>query len=265
MKQTTGKTVPGVKSSARKLVSHSFYSEMKSTAAQRVLKYGLTIFAACLVCLWPAVSGAQSAAGPSHNGAQKPPTLSFVSPDDTPAGKAASMPAAYAAADQGEADAILADSLSNLLEQTDAHFHEGEYRHIVNLSRIIVQGDPHNVAAYGNSAWLLWSSDRNPEAIDFLKQGIAANPNTYYLFDELGAHYLMHLHDPQSALPYYEKAASLKCPFSTYHGLANCYEKLQMWDKAVKAWEMASVFPDDLLAPVRLKRARAHITPVSGS
>ncbi len=164
----------------------------------------------------------------------------------------------YPASAQETADAIIAASLGDLFDQTDEHFHHGEYNHIVALNRIVAQGDPHNVESFANSAWLLWSSDRNDEAIAMLKQGIKANPNTYYMYDELGSHYLIRLHDPVSAAPLYEKAVTFLCPYTTWHNLAHCYEKTKQWDKVVTAWEGAAKYPNDGLAMQRLMRARAE-------
>lgn len=157
------------------------------------------------------------------------------------------------------ADSIVADALTMVWNQTDAHFHQGEYNHIVNLSRIVAQGDPHNVDAYANSAWLLWSMGRNDAAVDMLKQGLAANRDSFYFYDEIGQHYLNQRKDPKTALAYYEQAVKFKCPYYTWHNLAHCYEKTNQWDKAVRAWESATQYVDDQLAPVRLRRARAEL------
>ena len=89
-----------------------------------------------------------------------------------------------------------------------------------------------------------------------MKQGIQANPKTYYLYDELGSHYWIRLKDPKTALPYYEKAVLFKCPWLTWHNLAHCYEKTNQWDKAVGAWEAAARYTDDPIAASRLERAR---------
>ncbi|HZO87373.1 MAG TPA: tetratricopeptide repeat protein [Chthonomonadaceae bacterium] len=166
---------------------------------------------------------------------------------------------------QEVAGEILADALGNLWLETDAHMHEGEYNHIINLSRIIVQGDPQNLQAYENSAWLLWSTLRNDEAIAFLKQGIQANPNTYYLYDELAFHYLDHLKDPASALPYYEQAVRFPCPFFTWNNLARCYEKTNQWEKAVQTWERAAQIKNNPVASLHLKRAQAELARRQGT
>ena len=161
------------------------------------------------------------------------------------------------------ADAILADTLDQVSEQGDRHFHEGEYNQIINLNRFIAQGNPGDLDAYANNAWLLWSTDRNDEAVTMLKQGLKANPDTYYMYDELGVHYLVRMKDPKTALPYFEQAIKFECPYNTWHSLAACYEKTNQWAKAVSAWESATKFKDDHLAPVRLERARKKLASQS--
>jgi tetratricopeptide (TPR) repeat protein len=157
------------------------------------------------------------------------------------------------------ADAVLGDAMNRLWEQTDEHFHQGEYNHAVALNRIIVQGDPHNVEAYASSAWLLWSMGRNEDAESLLNEGIAANPSTSYMYDEMGIYWNIERKDPKAAIPYFEKAAKFDCPFTTWNSLANCYEKTDQWDKAVAAWEKATLYPDNRVAITRLKRARQHV------
>jgi tetratricopeptide (TPR) repeat protein len=157
------------------------------------------------------------------------------------------------------ANAILADTLSKLDAQTDVHFHEGEYDHIINLYRIIVEGDPKNMSAYENAAYLLWSTDRNPQAIEFLKQGIKNNPDIYYMYDELGNHYWLRNKDPKNAITYLRQAVQHTCPPTTWHSLANCYEKLGLLEQAVKAWERAAKYPNNSIAKIRLQRAKSEL------
>ena len=193
--------------------------------------------------------------GKTLQGAAKPAPPSASNPKAIKPGKIALYPASA----QETADAILADSLGLIYDQADEHFHQGEYNHIYSLCRIVVQGDPHNVEAYGNSAYLLWSSDRSDEAIAFLKQGIKANPNTYYMYDELGAYYWLHFKDAASAIPYYEQATKFNCPyFSTWNSLAFCYEKTSAWDKAVETWRKATQYPNNATAERHLAHAIAE-------
>ena len=162
-------------------------------------------------------------------------------------------------------DVILNDVMTKLEVMADKHFHEGEYSHIININRIIVQGEPHNQSAYANNAWLLWSSDRSDQAVAFLKQGIQANPKHYGMYDELGMLYAVSLKDYKSAIPYYEQAMKFKPRFFTVHNLARCYEKTGQWEKAIKTWEIALPMPTDgasttnMVAKRGLARSRAEL------
>ena len=168
-------------------------------------------------------------------------------------------------AEKDLADVILANTMENLNESADEHFHQGEWNHVVNLHRVIVQGEPWRVESYSNCAWLLWSSDRNDQAIAFLKQGIAANPTSYFLLDEMGYHLGINLKKQSEAIPYYEKAMKLKPKFYTAHNLARCYEKTEQWDKALKVWEiavnmpMAANIPNNPVAEQGVRRVKAKL------
>lgn len=140
------------------------------------------------------------------------------------------------------ADAILTDAVDQLLDQADEHYHKGEYNHLINISRVVVQGNPHRVEAFANAAYLLWSTGQNDAATAFLKQGIEGNPDNYYMYDEMGAHFYHRLKDYPNAVAYYEKAVKFDCPFFTWSGLAHSYEKVDQWEKAVGAWEKAANF-----------------------
>jgi tetratricopeptide (TPR) repeat protein len=163
-------------------------------------------------------------------------------------------------------EAILGESLLQLDLQTERHFHEGEYNHMINLERIIVQGDPHNMDAYATAAYYLWSlgvdatgdakKQRYDEAEALLNQGIVANPSSFYMYDEMGTYWWLERKDPKSAIPFFEKAVKFDCPWQTWNSLANCYEKMNIWDKAVSAWEKAAFYPNDVVAARRLKQAR---------
>lgn len=138
------------------------------------------------------------------------------------------------------ADAIITDVLDELKDKADEHFDYGEFNHSINLFRIVVQGNPRDVESFSNAAYLLWSTGQNDVAISVLKAGLAANPNDYYMYDELGSFFFLRVKDYPQAVAYYEKAVKYKCPFFTWTGLAHCYEKQKQWGKAVKAWEQAS-------------------------
>lgn len=144
------------------------------------------------------------------------------------------------------ADAMTLDIVDQLRIAQDRHWHKGEYRHIINLARIVVAGDPKDTDTYSNAGWLLWSLDMDAEAVAFYKQGIADNPDTYFMYDELGGYYVTRKKDPASAKTYLEKAvAKPDCPARTLHTLALCYEKLGELDKARNTWRKASERTDN--------------------
>lgn len=188
----------------------------------------------------------------------KPPKTSF-SNKPKPQTEKVSARATRSATQEELVDAVLGDAMNKIWDQCDAHFHGGEYNNCVGLSKIVVQGDPHNVEAYATSAWLLWSTGKNEDAEAILQAGMEANPKTFYLFDEMGVYWFVERKDPKAAIPYYEKAVKFDCPFMTWNSLANCYEKTEQWDKAVTAWEKASLYPGNAVAINRLKRARARL------
>src|SRR5262245_17197730 len=52
-------------------------------------------------------------------------------------------------------DAV-SDRVALLLDHyTDAHYHKGEYNHVINLYRIVLAGRPDHLEGYANAAWLL--------------------------------------------------------------------------------------------------------------
>ena len=135
-------------------------------------------------------------------------------------------------------DAMLASVFDNVHTLADMHFHKGEYNHIVNLSRMAVAADPSDVDAYSDAAWLLWSMNRDDEAIALYEQGIKANPNSFYMLDELAHYYYNRKKDWPKAIYYYERAASKPdCSELTLHMLAHAYEKNKQLDRALEAWK----------------------------
>jgi tetratricopeptide (TPR) repeat protein len=201
-----------------------------------------------------------SALGEGPAGNKKPHPVSFSNAKTPEHGDAlGSRILRDVAAEPATADAITAEVLHELYEQADSHFDAGEYNHCINLNQIVAQGDPHNVETYANNAWLLWSTDRAQEGIATLKRGIEANPDTYYMYDEMGDFYWLYLKNPKAAVPYYEKAVQFKCPWFTWHNLAHCYEQLGEWKQAEAAWEHAAQYPDDPIASIHLKRVKEKL------
>jgi tetratricopeptide (TPR) repeat protein len=139
---------------------------------------------------------------------------------------------------QAKADAILYRVFDNMNPATDAHFHKGEYNHIINLDRMVMGALPDRMNAYEDAGWLLWSMDRDAEAVVIYEKGLKANPNSFYMYDELGLYYMTRKKDYARAVSYYEKAAGFSnCPRPTFHMLAHAYEKSKQFDKSLAVWK----------------------------
>ena len=173
--------------------------------------------------------------------------------------------ASAAPAQSSMADCVVDGVMDRLAENIDLHWHEGEYCHIVNISRVIVTAQPYRKTIYADAAWLLWSMNRDPEAVALLKLGLKNNPNTYYMYDELANYYRIRKKDYATALIYFQQAARFKdCAAETIHGLAGCYEKTNQPRKALAAWKRAATMPEgQAIAIAKVKRLEQElkITP----
>jgi tetratricopeptide (TPR) repeat protein len=76
-----------------------------------------------------------------------------------------------------------------LWRKSDQAFHDGDYERAVALHRAIVVLDPADFESYSVAAWLLWSMGRGDDAMQFLGQGLKANPNEWEMWDAAGQHY----------------------------------------------------------------------------
>lgn len=163
-----------------------------------------------------------------------------------------------AASGPANVDAMVEGVLNLMRQAIDAHWHKGEYNHIINLSRIVVAADPGDLETYANAGWLLWSMARDAEAVALYEQGIKANPNESYMYDEMGQYYYTRKKDMPLAIKYYEQAVRFKdVQPVTLHMLAHAYEKNGQRDKAIAIWERAARDPKDGVAKKTLERMRA--------
>lgn len=153
------------------------------------------------------------------------------------------------------ADAVTESVIDRLWNLTDRHYHEGEYNHIVHLCKVVYAGDPGHMEAYSNAGYLLWSMGRDAEAVAVYEEGIAANPNSFFMYDELGLYYANRKKDYQRALTYYEKAAEFKdAPIPTLHMLAHCYARTNQPEKELAIWRRAAKIPGNAVAKRNVER-----------
>ena len=161
---------------------------------------------------------------------------------------------------EARVELMLDELVSKLIVATDRHWHKGDYNHNINLSKMVLAARPDFVDFYANSGWLLWSMNRDAEAVALYEKGIKANPNTYYMYDELAQYYFMRKKDYPTAAKYYEKAVQFKdVTAQSWNALALCYERTGQLEKALKTWEKAATFKNNIAAQPNLKRVRAKM------
>lgn len=149
-----------------------------------------------------------------------------------------------AQSNQRVADAVVHQAISYLYVQTDRHWHKGEYVHLIQINKMVIAAWPKFTAPYVDSAWLLWSMDRDDEAVALYDQGIAANPDTYEIYYEKGFYMMTRRKDVAAAIPLLERAVAMKdCDPIVLHSLAHAYEKTGQLDKALETWKRAADNP----------------------
>lgn len=126
---------------------------------------------------------------------QRPPTQRPAGPDnhqhapgDDHAGHDHGPNAAGANAEHGGAPRDESNT-AYFWRKSDQAFHNGDYDRAVSLHRAIVALDPHDIESYSVAAWLLWSMEKPEDATAFLQRGLAANPESWEMWDSAGQHY----------------------------------------------------------------------------
>lgn len=168
---------------------------------------------------------------------------------------------------QAVSDAVAGEVVHQLNRISDMHWHRGEYAHLVNVNRMVIAAHPQQVDAYIDAGWILWSMDRDSEAEALYDQGIAANPNTYALYNEMGFYLLTRRKDPKRGLEMLEKAIEQPdCPKIVIHTLAHAYERVGQLRKSLDLWNRAADDPTNPgRAAARVNRNRVRRLVESGT
>ena len=167
---------------------------------------------------------------------------------------------------QVRVEVMLDDIATKLGAAADAHWHKGEYNHNINVTKMVVSARPDLVDMYANAGWLLWSMNKDAEAEALYREGLQNNPNSYFMYDELGQFYFMRKKDFAIAAKYYAKAVTFKdARPQTWNALARSYEKSGQMASALKTWEKAATFPENLAAKPNLQRVRAIVKQQGGT
>ena len=141
------------------------------------------------------------------------------------------------------------DFLVDLLwMNTEQHWHSGRWEDCIRLCRQIIQLDRHFIEAYTGSAWMLWSMDRDDEAIEMYRAGVEANPDSHEIYHEFGMYY-WHEHDWNEAAKQFRKSVELGAPVYFQHMLPNALERAGRKQEALEEWRaLLKRFPDDPIA-----------------
>jgi tetratricopeptide (TPR) repeat protein len=162
---------------------------------------------------------------------------------------------------QKRVDTIMEGVLDRWIVQMDRWWHDGQHEHLINMTYFAITLDPHNIDLYENAGWLLWSSDRDDEAVALYQRGLRNNPNSYDMYYELGQYYYIRKKDYARAREYLEQAVKFPCEWFVWNSLGHVYARLGEREKAVETWqELLRRFP---MMPVdQMEAVRKNIRDV---
>ncbi|RYG65572.1 tetratricopeptide repeat protein, partial [bacterium] len=146
--------------------------------------------------------------------------------------------------------------------KSDDAFHDGDYPRAVGLHRSIVTLDPTEIESWSLGAWLLWSLGKPEEAVEFLAQGLKANPENADMWDAAGQHY-----DLQKRFADSEKAFAKAVDLSGKDAdmmlrrrYAHSAEHVGNWDKSAEIWQaLVAQYPNDAVNKNNLARVEKTI------
>lgn len=145
---------------------------------------------------------------------------------------------------QKRVDTIFDGVVDRWIVQMDRWWHDGQHEHLINMTYFAIVLDPHNISLYENAGWLLWSSNRDDEAVALYQRGLRNNPDAYDMYYELGQYYYIRKRDYAKAREYLEQAIQFPCEWFVWNTLGHVYARLGEREKAVETWqELLRRFP----------------------
>ncbi|MCS6948950.1 MAG: tetratricopeptide repeat protein [Armatimonadota bacterium] len=145
---------------------------------------------------------------------------------------------------QRRVDTIFSKMVDRWIVQIDRWWHDGQHEHLINMTYFLISVDPHHIEAYENAGWLLWSSNRDDEAVALYERGIRNNPDAYDMYYELGQYYYLRKKDYAKAREYLERAIQYPCQWFVWNTLGHVYARLGERQKAIETWqELLRRFP----------------------
>ena len=153
--------------------------------------------------------------------------------------------------------------------KSDEAFHAGNYPLAVGFHRKIVALDPRDVESYSVASWLLWSMGQSDEALDFIQNGLKANPKNPEMWDAAGQHYnLQKL--AQNAEDAFGKAVQLsgkgKVDMMLRRRYAHAAQDAGHLAKSIEIWRaLVRDFPNDVVNRNNLRRVQKAAQPGGGN
>lgn len=142
--------------------------------------------------------------------------------------------------------------------EADEYWHKGEWQRAFPLYRTVTWLQPNFIDAWSIGGWHLaynmYAYTKDPEmkkyfleaGINFLKEGILANPNKYQLYFELGWTYFHKAEDYDSAIRYFRRAVKFEHPHYIDRLIAHAYRKKGDIAAEFREWQRClTLFKDD--------------------
>jgi tetratricopeptide (TPR) repeat protein len=145
-----------------------------------------------------------------------------------------------------------------LAKRVDHYWHKGDFDSMAFLEARIVELDPSDVETWSSLGWVYWACLNNEaKAERTLRAGLAANPNRYELYDELG-NYLYRRKRYGEAAATLSRAVKFKnAHVLTWNSYAHALEKMGRNEQAAGVWrKMAAQFPGNPHSSVNLARMK---------
>ena len=141
----------------------------------------------------------------------------------------------------------------------DGYWHEGQTEDCLRLNKEIISLDPHFVDAYASAAWVLWSYDRDEEAVAMYRQGLADNPDSADLYFDFGFYY-RNRKQFDKAIPLFRKAVERGVSQTEQHLLPDALEESGQKQEALEEWrKLLKRFPTDGVAKLKIERLEKEL------
>jgi Tfp pilus assembly protein PilF len=145
-----------------------------------------------------------------------------------------------------------------LAKRTDVYWHKGDYESMEFLLKMVVELDPSDTDSWSTLGWLQWAGLNNEaRAEKTLRAGLAANPRSERMYEELG-NYLYRRKRYGEAAAALAKATSLPgADALTFNSYAHALESMGRYPQAASVWvRMKTRFPGNVHSNVNLDRMK---------